>query len=55
MPLSTEHNPAPSDSSEEQMEFKPVVKYAAIGLAVAAVLGVEYATYRFGFSSDEVL
>ena len=54
MPLSTEHNPAPSDSSEEQMEFKPVVKYAAIGLAVAALLGVEYATYRFGFSSGYV-
>lgn len=36
------------------MEFKPVVKYAAIVLAVAALLGVEYATYRFGFSSGYV-
>lgn len=36
------------------MEFKPVVKYAAIGLAVAALLGVEYATYRVGFSNGYV-
>lgn len=28
--------------------MRPVVKYIAIGLAVATLLGVEYASYRFG-------
>ena len=28
--------------------MRPVVKYIAIGLAVATILGVEYASYRFG-------
>ncbi len=36
--------------NEEDLEFKPIVKYAAIGLALVALLGVEYATYRLGFS-----
>lgn len=37
--------------SSEELEFKPVVKYAAIGLAVVSLLGVEYATYKLGFSN----
>lgn len=36
--------------SEEDLEFKPVVKYTAIGLALVALLGVEYATYQLGFN-----
>ncbi|MBR5895884.1 MAG: tetratricopeptide repeat protein [Akkermansia sp.] len=35
--------------NDDDLEFKPVVKYAAIGLAVVALLGVEYATYRVGY------
>lgn len=33
---------------DEELEFRPVVKYAGIGLALAALLGLEYATYHFG-------
>lgn len=36
--------------NDEELEFKPIVKYTAIGLAVVALLGVEYATYRLGVS-----
>lgn len=36
--------------NEDDLEFKPIVKYTAIGLALVALLGVEYATYRLGFS-----
>lgn len=35
-------------ASEDELEFKPVVKYAGMGLALAALLGLEYATYQFG-------
>lgn len=44
-PLHTE------ELNEEDLEFKPVVKYAAIGLALVALFGVEYATYRLGYSN----
>lgn len=37
--------------NDEDLEFKPIVKYTAIGLAVAALIGIEYATYRVGFSN----
>lgn len=33
----------------ETMEFKPVVKYAGIGVAFLLLLGVEYATYSVGY------
>lgn len=33
---------------EEALEFKPVVKYAGLGLAVLLLVGVEYATYSVG-------
>ncbi|MBQ8900970.1 MAG: hypothetical protein IJY72_08435, partial [Akkermansia sp.] len=36
--------------NDDDLEFKPIVKYAAIGLGLVALLGVEYATYRLGFS-----
>ena len=36
--------------SDDDLVFKPIVKYAAIGLGLVALLGVEYATYRLGFS-----
>lgn len=48
-PNSPEPSPV-AEPGEEELEFKPVVKYTAIGLAVAALLGIEYATYRVGFS-----
>lgn len=35
-------------AQEAQLEFRPCVKYAGIGLAVLALLGLEYATYRAG-------
>ena len=39
---------AGQSSEEAQLEFRPCVKYAGIGLAVLALLGLEYATYRVG-------
>ena len=42
---------SPEELSSEELEFKPVVKYAAIGLAIVSLLGVEYATYKLGFSN----
>ncbi len=42
---------SPEELSSEELEFKPVVKYAAIGLAIVTLLGVEYATYKLGFSN----
>lgn len=36
------------EEHEERLVLRPVVKYIAIGLAVATILGVEYASYRFG-------
>ena len=42
--------PETEDLNDDDLEFKPIVKYTAIGLAVVALLGVEYATYRLGFS-----
>lgn len=33
---------------EDDLVLRPIVKYIAIGLGVATLLGVEYATYRFG-------
>lgn len=33
---------------EETLEFKPVVKYTGLGLAVLLLAGVEYATYSVG-------
>lgn len=33
---------------EEALEFKPVVKYTGLGLAVLLLAGVEYATYSVG-------
>lgn len=50
-PSAMENEPrenAPGPMPEEELEYKPVVKYIGIGLAVAALLGVEYATYHFG-------
>lgn len=41
-------NPSGQASEEAQLEFRPCVKYAGIGLAVLALLGLEYATYRVG-------
>lgn len=41
----------PEELNEDDLEFKPVVKYVAIGLALVALFGVEYATYRLGFSN----
>lgn len=38
------HEPLP----QEQLVLRPFVKYLAIGLGVASLLGIEYATYRFG-------
>lgn len=42
-----------SDQQEElnddDLEFKPVVKYTAVGLGLVALLGIEYATYHLGF------
>lgn len=54
MPSSPDQHAPQRERNDDQMEFKPVVKYAAIGLAVAALLGVEYATYRVGFSNGYV-
>ena len=54
MPSSPDQHAPQPERSDDQMEFKPVVKYVAIGLAVAALLGVEYATYRVGFSNGYV-
>ena len=54
MPSSPDQHAPQRERNDDQMEFKPVVKYAAIGLAVAAWLGVEYATYRVGFSNGYV-
>lgn len=39
------HQPEPR---EDDLVLRPIVKYIAIGLGVATLLGVEYATYRFG-------
>ena len=39
------HQPEPQESD---LELRPIVKYIAIGLGVATLLGVEYATYHFG-------
>lgn len=36
--------------NDDDLVFKPIVKYAAIGLGLVVLLGVEYATYRLGFS-----
>ncbi len=36
--------------NEEDLEFKPIVKYTAVGLALVALLGIEYATYALGRS-----
>lgn len=33
---------------EEELEFKPIVKYVGIALAAMALFGLEYATYHFG-------
>ena len=47
----SEHQaPETEELNDDDLEFKPIVKYSAIGLAVVALLGVEYATYRLGFS-----
>lgn len=54
MPSSPDKHAPQPERNDDQMEFKPVVKYVAIGLAVAALLGVEYATYRVGFSNGYV-
>ncbi len=43
-------SPREEELNEDDLEFKPIVKYAAIGLGLVALLGVEYATYRLGFS-----
>lgn len=40
--------PAP-EREEEELEFRPFVKYAGIGLAVLLVLGSGYATYALGY------
>ncbi len=39
------HQPEPR---EDDLVLRPIVKYIAIGLGIATLLGVEYATYRFG-------
>lgn len=36
--------------NEEELEFKPVVKYTAIGVLSCLVLGLGYATFRCGYS-----
>ena len=47
----SEHQaPEIEELNDDDLEFKPIVKYTAIGLAVVALLGLEYATYRLGFS-----
>ncbi len=50
--------PAPQDivdavppaDEEADLEFRPVVKYTGIAVLLALLLGVEYATYRGGYS-----
>ena len=39
------HQPEPR---EGRLVLRPIVKYIALGLGVATLLGVEYASYRFG-------
>lgn len=43
--------PQPQD---KDLEFKPMVKYIALGLLGATLLGVEYATYRFGVEQGRI-
>ncbi len=38
------------DDDEANLEFRPAVKYAGIGVLIALLLGVEYATYQGGYS-----
>ncbi|MDO5471226.1 MAG: tetratricopeptide repeat protein [Akkermansia sp.] len=45
-----QQNPDIEELNDDDLEYKPIVKYAAIGLGIVALLGVEYATYSLGFS-----
>lgn len=50
--MSDEQKPAPTPApefEEEELEYRPFVKYAGIGLAVLLVLGSGYATYALGY------
>ncbi len=41
----------PPGEEDADLEFRPAVKYAGIAVLLALLLGVEYATYRGGYSS----
>lgn len=43
--------PGTQPEENERFELRPCVKYAAIGLGLAALCAVEYATYRVGYST----
>ncbi len=38
------------DDDEANLEFRPAVKYAGIGVLLALLVGIEYATYEGGYS-----
>lgn len=44
------HLPADEEEDDANLEFKPVVKYTALGLAVCAFVGLTWATFRLGVS-----
>ncbi len=43
-------SPVLPEEDEADLEFRPAVKYAGIAVLIALLLGVEYATYRGGYS-----
>ena len=52
--MSDEQTPAPVPapaSAAEELEFRPFVKYAAMGLVGLVILGSGYATYALGYRS----
>lgn len=47
--MEPEYKPEPPLPEEEQYEIRPWVKYAAVGLGLAVLVAVEFATYRVGY------